>query len=114
MTERLLAAIGTDYSQGATEQELDTAAAALGIESLEAAIERNATFKDAGFPPFIFFGSDGGGMGYAWDLRPGRHSRYVVVPFIVPEDEAVVPCGDTLEEFLSILHDGISFDRRPV
>jgi len=53
-------------------------------------------------------------MGYAWDLRPGRHSRYVVVPFIVPEDEAVVPCGDTLEEFLSILHDGISFERRGV
>jgi len=141
MTERLLAAIGTDDSQGATEQELDAAGAALGIElpedyravmrringgecdfgeswivlqSLEAAVERNATFKDAGFPPFIFFGSDGGGMGYAWDLRPGRHSRYVVVPFIVPEDEAVVPCGDTLEEFLSILHDGISFERRGV
>ena len=141
MTERLLAVIGTDDSQGATEQELDAAAAALGIElpedyravmrringgecdfgeswivlqSLEAAVERNATFKDAGFPPFIFFGSDGGGMGYAWDLRPGRHSRYVVVPFIVPEDVAVVPCGDTLEEFLSILHDGISFERRGV
>ena len=131
MTERLLAAITTDDSQGATEQELDDAAAAFGIElpedyravmrrtdggecdfgeswmvlqSLEAAIERNATFKEAGFPPFIFFGSDGGGDGYAWDLRPERHSRYVVVPFIVPEDEAVIPCGDTLEEFLAILH----------
>jgi len=32
MTERLLAAIGTDDSQGATEQELDAAGAALGIE----------------------------------------------------------------------------------
>ena len=139
MTERLLAAITTDDSQGATEQELDDAAAAFGIElpedyravmrrtnggecdfgeswmvlqSLEAAIERNATFKEAGFPPFIFFGSDGGGDGYAWDLRPERHSRYVVVPFIVPEDEAVIPCGDTLEEFLSVLHGGIPFERR--
>jgi hypothetical protein len=78
MTERLLAAIATDDSQGATEQELDAAATALGIElpedyrammrrknggecdfgeswivlqSLEAAIERNATFKEAGLPP---------------------------------------------------------------
>ena len=139
MTERLLTAIATDDSQGATEQELDSAAAALGIElpkdyravmrringgecdfggswivlqSLEAAIDRNASFKEAGFPPFIFFGSDGGGNGYAWDLRPERHSRYVVVPFIVPEDEAVIPCGDTLEEFLSVLHGGIPFERR--
>jgi cell wall assembly regulator SMI1 len=141
MTERLLTALATDDSQGATEQELAAAAAALGIQlpedyravmrrtnggecdfgeswivlqSLEAAIERNTTFKAAGFPPFIFFGSDGGGMGYAWDLRAERHSRYVVVPFIVPEDDAVIPCGDTLEEFLSVLHDGIPFERRGV
>jgi len=139
MTERLLAAMASDDSQGATEQELDAAAAALGIElpedyralmrringgdcdfgeawivldSLEAAVERNTTFNEAGFPPFIFFGSDGGGEGYAWDLRPNRQSRYVAVPFIVPEDEAVIPCGDTLEEFLSVVHGGLPFERR--
>jgi cell wall assembly regulator SMI1 len=139
MTELLLTAMATDDPQGATDQELDDAAAALGIElpedyravmrrvnggecdfgeswivfqSLEASIERNATFKEAGFPPFIFFGSDGGGDGYAWDLRPERHSRYVVVPFVVPGDEAVIPCGDTLEEFLSVLHGGIRLERR--
>jgi len=139
MTERLLKAIGADYSQGATEQELDAAAAALGIElpedyravmrringgdcdfgdawivlySLEAAIERNAVFKEAGFPPFIFFGSDGGGEGYAWDLRPERRSRYVAVPFIVPEDAAVIRCGDTFEEFLSVVHGGLPFERQ--
>jgi cell wall assembly regulator SMI1 len=139
MTERLLTALATDDSQGASEEELDAAATALGIElpqdyravmrringgegdfgeswivlqSLEAAIERNVAFKEAGFPPFIFFGSDGGGEGYAWDMRPERHSRYVVVPFIVPEDEAVIPCGDTLEEFLSVVHGGIPFGRR--
>ena len=138
MTERLLTAIATEDSRGATEQELDAAAAALGIElpedyravmrrtnggecdfgnswivlqSLEDAVERNATFKEAGFPPFIFVGSDGGGEGYAWDLRPERHSRYVAVPFIVPEDEAVIRCGDTLEEFLLVLYDGIPFER---
>jgi cell wall assembly regulator SMI1 len=138
-TERLLTAIASADSQGATEQELDAAAAALGIElpedyravmrringgecefgeswivldSLEAAIDRNATFKEAGFPPFIFFGSYGGGEGYAWDLRPEAHSRYVVVPFIVPEDEAVIPCGETLEEFLAVLHGGIPVERR--
>jgi hypothetical protein len=138
MTDRLLTAIATDDSLGATEQELDAAAAALGIElpedyravmrrvnggecdfgeswivlqSLDAAIERNATFKEAGFPPFVFFGSNGGGEGYAWDLRSNRQSRYVVVPFIVPEDEAVIPCGDTLEEFLGALHAGLPFNR---
>src|SRR5260370_10748491 len=79
------------------------------LHSLGAAIERNATFKEAGFPPFIFFGSNGGGEGFAWDLRPERHSRYVVVPFIVPEDEAVLPCGDTLGDFLSALPSGLPF-----
>jgi cell wall assembly regulator SMI1 len=139
MTERLLTAIATDDSLGASEQELDAAAAALGIElpedyravmrringgecdfgqswivlhSLDAAIERNATSKEAGVPQFIFFGSDGGGEGYAWDLRPERDSRYVVVPFVVPDDEAVIACGDTLEEFLSVVHGGIPFERR--
>ena len=141
MTERLLTAIATDESQGVTEQDLDAAAAALGIElpqdyravmrrvnggecdfgeswivllSLEAVVERNAAFRAAGFPPFIFFGSDGGGEGYAWDQRPEGHSRYVVVPFIAPEDDEVIPCGDTFEEFLSVLHGGIPFDRRGV
>lgn len=138
MTERLLTAIATDDSQGATEQELDDAAAALGIElpqdyravmrringgecdfgeswivlqSIEAAIERNAAFKEAGFPPFIFFASDGGGEGYAWDMRPERESLYVAVPFIVPDPDLVIPCGDTFEEFLAALHRGIPFDR---
>ena len=139
MTERWLAAVTEgDSSGGASDDQLDAAAAALGIElpedyravmrringgecdfgeswivlqSLEDAIERNAIFKEAGFPPFIFFGSNGGGEGYAWDLRPGRHSLYVVVTFIVPDDEAAIPCGDTFEEFLSVLHSGIPFQR---
>jgi cell wall assembly regulator SMI1 len=138
MIDRLLKAITTEDSVGATDQELDAAAAALGFElpedyravirrtnggeadlgeshvrfqSVEAMMERNATFKAAGFPPFIFFGSNGADEGYAWDLRPERHSLYVVVPFIVPEEDAVIACGNSLEEFLSVLHGGIPFDR---
>src|SRR5712691_1033746 len=138
MIERLLEAMTTEDSVGATDKQLDAAGADVDFElpedyravmrrtnggecdfgeswivlqSLEDAIERNATFKEAGFPPFIFFGSNGGGEGYAWDLRPERHSLYVVVPFIVPEDEAVIPCGNTFEEFLSVLYGGIPFER---
>jgi len=136
MIERLLEAMTKEDSADATDQQLDAAGAAVGFElpedygavmrrtnggecdfgqpwivlqSLENAIERNATFKEAGFPKLVLFGSNGGGEGYAWDLRPERHSLYLVVPFIVPEDDAVIPCGNTFEEFLSVLHGGIPF-----
>src|SRR2546430_15502276 len=90
MTERLLTAIASDDSQGATEQELDSAAAALGIElpedyrgvmrringgecdfgggwvvlqSLADATERNATFRGGGLSALLFLCGAGGGEG---------------------------------------------------
>ncbi len=139
MTEPLLTAIATDDSQGATEQELDDAAAALGIElpedyravmrhanggeiefgeswividPLEAVLDRNTILREGGFPTgFTFFGSDGGNDGFAWDTRPERESLYVAVPFIVPDPDLVISCGDTFEEFLAALHRGIRYER---
>jgi hypothetical protein len=73
-------------------------------------LERNEGYRVAEFAPgFTFFGSDGAGEAYAWDWRPTRRALYVVIPFISPDPEAAVPCGDTFEEFLSVLHSGISF-----
>jgi len=62
-------------------------------------------------PGFTFFGSNGGGEAYAWDWRPTRSALYVVIPFITPEPGAAVPCGDSMEEFLATLHRGIPFQR---
>ena len=74
--------------------------------------ERNAGYQVREFAPgFTFFGSNGSGEAYAWDLRPGHRAQYVVIPFITPEPDAAVPCGQTFEEFLAILHAGIPFER---
>ena len=98
MIELLLETMPTEDSVGASDQQLedyravmrringgecDFAQSRIALQSLEDAVERNATFKEAGFPPFIFFGSNGGGEGYAWDLRPERHSLYVGKTFSV-------------------------------
>ena len=72
--------------------------------------ERNPGLEIPGYAAgFTFFGTNGGGEAYAWDWRPERRSRYVVIPFIVPDPDVAVPCGDTLEEFLAVLHGGIPF-----
>ena len=137
MTERWLAAIADSGSSGARDHELDAAAAALGIKfpedyrdlmrhanggegefgdswirlwRAEDLCERNPGLEIPGYAAgFTFFGTNGGGEAYAWDWRPERRSRYVVIPFIVPDPDVAVPCGDTLEEFLAVLHGGIPF-----
>jgi cell wall assembly regulator SMI1 len=73
-------------------------------------VEHNEAYRVAEFAPGLtFFGSNGAGEAYAWDWRPTRRSLYVVIPFITPDPEATVPCADTFEEFLSVLHTGIPF-----
>jgi hypothetical protein len=73
--------------------------------------EHNAGYQVREFAPgFTYFGSNGGGEAYAWDWRPTRKALYVVIPFIVPEPDAAIPCGDSLEEFLATLHRGIPFE----
>ena len=72
--------------------------------------EQNAGYEVQKFAPgFTYFGTNGGGEAYAWDWRPERKSRYVVIPMIDPNPAVAVPCGETFEEFLSILHGGIPF-----
>jgi hypothetical protein len=138
MVEQWIAAIANQNTTAATDSELDEAAAVLGvqlpedyravmrhanggesqfgkswilIDPLDAVLDRNTILREGGFPiGFTFFGSDGGNDGYAWDTRPERKSLYVAVPFIVPDPDLVIPCGDTFEEFLAALHRGIGFD----
>jgi hypothetical protein len=74
--------------------------------------ERNEGLKVAEFAPgFIYFGSDGGGEGYAWDLRVHGEPVYVVLPFVSPEADAAITCGNTFDAFLTQLHHGIPFAR---
>jgi hypothetical protein len=72
---------------------------------------RELVEKDEGYPVppgFTYFGSNGAGEGYAWDCRPERRALYVVMDFIDGLASAV-PCGNSLEEFLATLHEGIPF-----
>lgn len=137
MAERWLAAIAGPDSSGASDADLDAAAAALGIdlpEDYRAVMgranggdhefgeswillwrakdlaENNAGYEVKEFAPgFTYFGSNGAGEAYAWDWRPERKSQYVVIPFIDPGPETAVPCGNTFEEFLTVLNGGIHF-----
>jgi hypothetical protein len=137
MVDRWLATTGPDAPR-ATDEELDAAQTDLGVvfpsdyrEMMRRAnggeaefgsswirvwpvghlAEANAEYQVKAIAPgFIFFGTDGGGEAYAWDFRPNRRSQYVVIPFIVPEPEAAVGCGDSIEEFLATLHRGIPFE----
>jgi hypothetical protein len=139
MTERWLEVVSDARSEGASNEAIDAAASQLGIDlppdyravmraanggdsefgeswivlwDVEDLVERNAGYQVTDLAPgFTFFGSNGAGEAYAWDWRIPGKLRYVVIPFIVPEPEAAVPCGETFEEFLSVLHQGIPFDR---
>ena len=139
MTEEWLSALSDQRAEGASDEALDAAATQLQIElpadyravmraanggergfgeswvvlwKVEDLAERNAGYEVAQFAPgFTYFGSNGAGEAYAWDRRTPGRLMYVVIPFIVPEPNAAVPCGETFEEFLSVLHRGIPFDR---
>ncbi|HEY8737952.1 MAG TPA: SMI1/KNR4 family protein [Candidatus Dormibacteraeota bacterium] len=139
MVDQWIAANSGAATPGASDEALDAAAAELGIElpsdyrtmmsksnggeaefgeswivmwRVEDLVERNAGYKVQEFAPgFTFFGSNGAGEACAWDWRPTRQARYVVIPFITPEPDAAVPCGDSLEEFLATLNRGIPFER---
>jgi hypothetical protein len=112
MQERWLATIAGPDSSGASDADLDAAAASLGIqlpEDYRAVMRRtnggdhefgeswlllyraeDLAANNAGYavkefaPGFSYFGSNGAGEAYAWDWRPDRKSRYVVIPLIEP------------------------------
>src|SRR5438874_74691 len=109
MVDQWLAAVG-EGAVGTSNEELDAAEAALGVDlpadyrammrrvnGGEAEFgdswirfwpagelaDRNAGYRVKEFAPGLaYFGSNGGGEAYAWDSRPNRTARYVVIPFI--------------------------------
>jgi len=139
MVDQWVTANSGAATPGAIDKALDLAAAELGIQlpsdyrsmmrrvnggeaefgqswivmwRVQDLVERNASYKVPEFAPgFTFFGSNGAGEAYGWDFRPTRQAQYVVIPFITPEPDAAVPCGDSLEEFLATLRRGIPFTR---
>jgi hypothetical protein len=133
MVELLLASPGSSASDGATDDQTRAAEEGLGVrlpDDYRALMGlANGSSKDFGnswivlWPVqelverddrlpvpsgFTYFGSNGAGEGYAWDWRPGRRALYVVMDFIDGSASAV-PCGNSLEEFLATLHEGIPF-----
>lgn len=55
-------------------------------------------------PGLIYFGSDAGGMVFAFDNRTDA-APIVTLPFVSIDLEDVEPCGDTFDEFIQIMHD---------
>ena len=137
MVEQWLKAIDEPGSVGATDGQLDAAEKALGIElpddycammqrvnggeaelgesyvrfwPVEELAEMNEGYRVGEFRPGLtYFGTNGGGEAFALDWRPNRRAQYVVIPFISLGDEGMIPCGDSLEDFLATLHRGIPF-----
>jgi hypothetical protein len=66
--------------------------------NLEYEVERNS-------PGLILFGSNGGGEGFAFDLR-GQLSQIVSVPFIGMALKEILPLAKTFDEFLEHLGRG--------
>jgi len=137
MTDRFLDAARRPGSPGASEEALDKAEEQLGVRlpadyravmrqtngvecefgnswvrlwPVEDLVEKNAVWREFQ-RPCTFFGSNGGGEGYAWDGREGRAGKYVAVDWVNADPDAAVPCGETFEQFLAALDGGIPFER---
>jgi hypothetical protein len=61
------------------------------------------------YPGMLLFGSDMGGMAYAFDGREGK-SSIVEIPFISSFPEGVINRGDTIDEFFQFLISQFSSD----
>lgn len=66
-----------------------------------------AIYEDV--PYYVFIGSDGGGEGYAYDLR-SADMAIVNVPFVGMSSEPARPMGRSVLEFLERLHSRPLFD----
>jgi hypothetical protein len=118
---------------GASPQALDAAEARLGItfptDYREVMVRADGGDKEFGeswvvldsrnedsdlmqfFPDLTFFGGDGAGEAYGWDRRARRGTLYILTPLIGNVDDDAIACGGSFEEFLSILHSGVRFNR---
>jgi hypothetical protein len=137
MVDLWLAGLGASTPAGASEEQLDTIEGTLGVRLPRdyRRLMRRADGGDQSFgeswivlwcvndlvdsnhgyavaelaPGCTYFGSNGAGEGYAWDWRQQCGSLYAVMDFTNQGPASAVPCGNTLEEFLAILHAGIPF-----
>lgn len=76
----------------------------LAIWSIEQLVPLNEEYAVNEFTPgLVYFGSDGGGMAYAFDLR-GSTITIVEFPFESIEIEDAKFCGNTFVEFLEYLY----------
>lgn len=75
----------------------------LVIWSIEEIIPLNEAYAVNEFTPqLLYFGSDGGGMAYAFDLRQ-QHYPIVEIPFESIHIDDAKLCGNTFNEFLQNL-----------
>jgi len=76
----------------------------LSIWSIEQIIELNEAYEVNEFTSgLVYFGSDGGGMAYAFDVR-GANPSIVEFPFESINIADVKFCGNTFAEFLEHLY----------
>lgn len=75
----------------------------LSLWPVERLAEMNAAYKTNEYSPgLLLFGSDGGGEGYAFDLRSSEPS-VVQMPFDSIDPRDARACGRTFTEFLELL-----------
>lgn len=83
--------------------EGDVGSSYLGLWPAEDVINQNIGYCTQEFyPGMLLFGSDMGGIAYAFDGREGKTS-IAEVPFISSFPEDVISRGDTLDDFLQFL-----------
>jgi len=74
------------------------------LDRVEELIKFNAGYEDDDFVPwFFFFGSNGGGEGFAYDLSSPA-LPIIAIPFIGLEPSVALPLGADFASFLESLH----------
>jgi hypothetical protein len=55
------------------------------------------------FPGLLLIGTNGGQEAYVIDLRSESKARYGMIPFITSGFDDLIPCGESLDEFLEFV-----------
>ena len=77
----------------------------LALWHIEEIIELNEGYNvKEYYPGLVFFGSDGGGIAYAFNYRT-EETPILAIPLDSIHIEDAKTCGNTFEEFLQILYD---------
>lgn len=76
----------------------------ISLWKMEDLAELNESYSVKEFTPdFVYFGSDGGDMAYAFDFSDGKVS-YVEFPFMSIHESDKEVLGSTLDEFFTTLY----------